>query len=143
MAAGTEIKYLPGTTQQKAEVECIKLYDQAEIERIDTYNKRLLTTLARMRIKEFSANGNSEDMPVPVVNPDHLIHNRLAKRKYVKQRLIDNTVEDLKRFTGVYGDKLEEILYPRIFGDNWREKLFARVFKDGSKELPNTSPSSS
>ncbi|KAL6352901.1 hypothetical protein LRP88_13376 [Fusarium phalaenopsidis] len=130
MAAGTQIKYLPGMTQKKAEIQCIHLYDQAEIMRIDTYNKNVLVTLARMRIVEFSENGDPEDMPAPVVNPDHLIHDRLAQRKYVKQHLIKDTVEHLERFTGV-------------FGDNWEEKLFARVFGGSSKELPCANPSSS
>ena len=130
MAVGTQIKYLPGMTQKKAEIQCIHLYEQAEIMRIDTYNKKVLVTLARMRIVDFSENGKSEDMPVPVVNPDHLIHDRLAQRKYVKQHLIQGTVEHLERFTGV-------------FGDNWKEKLFARVFEGSSKELPCSSPSSS
>jgi hypothetical protein len=143
MAVGTQIKYLPGMTQKKAEIQCIHLYEQAEIMRIDTYNKKVLVTLARMRIVDFSENGNSEDMPVPVVNPDHLIHDRLAQRKCVKQHLIRGTVEHLERFTGVFGDNWEEILFPRIFGDNWKEKLFARVFEGSSKELPCASPSSS
>lgn len=143
MAAGTQIKYLPGMTQKKAEIRCIHLYDQAEIMRIDTYNKNVLATLARISIVEFSENGNSEDMPVPVVNLDHLIHDRLAQRKYVKQHLIQDTVEHLERFTGVFGDNWEEILFPRILGDNWKEKLFARVFEGSSKELPCASPSSS
>jgi hypothetical protein len=72
-----------------------------------------------------------------------LIHDRLAQRKYVKQHLIQSTVEHLERFTGVFGDNWEEILFPRIFGDNWKEKLFARVFEGSSKELPCASPSSS
>ncbi|KAM6533168.1 hypothetical protein FALCPG4_006182 [Fusarium falciforme] len=111
--------------------------------RVDTYNKNVLVTLARMRIVDFSENGNSEDMPAPVVNPDHLIHDRLAQRKYVKQHLIKDTVEHLERFTGVFGDNWEETLFPRIFGDNWKEKLFARVFRGSSKVLPCANPSSS
>ena len=84
MAAGTRIKYLPGMTQKKAEIQIIHLFDQAEIMRVDTSNKNVLTALARMRIADFSKNGYSKDKPVPEVSPKHLINNRFAKRKSVK-----------------------------------------------------------
>ncbi|KAL2692103.1 hypothetical protein Neosp_002508 [[Neocosmospora] mangrovei] len=118
MAAGTRIKHLPGMTQKNAEIQIVHLFDQAEIMRVDTYNKNILTILARMRLVDMAKNGYSKHKDPPEVNPKHLIGNHLAERKHLKQHLIKDTVEHVERFTGVFGDNWEDTLFPRIYGDN-------------------------
>ncbi|KAI8723858.1 hypothetical protein NCS52_00242600 [Fusarium sp. LHS14.1] len=143
VAAGTRIKYLPGMTQKKAEIQIIHLFDQAEIMRVDTFNKNILAILARMRLVDMAKNGHSKHQDPLEVNPKHSIGNHLAERKYLKQHLVKDTVEHVERFTGVFGDSWEDALFPRIYRDSWRENFFDRVFKGSSKALPYASPSSS
>lgn len=74
MVSQTKVKvsYHPYTAYESAQVQSMRVFDQAEAARAEDFNKRLLISLARSRIVAFAKNGSGlEDSPSPLIAADH------------------------------------------------------------------------
>ncbi|KAL6352903.1 hypothetical protein LRP88_13378 [Fusarium phalaenopsidis] len=73
------IIYNPGMSEFKAMKRCITIYDLAEKDRVNGFNRRLVLAIARKRISRFAQSGNvGDDESLPEIDRDDSIEERFV-----------------------------------------------------------------
>ncbi|WAO85641.1 Hypothetical protein NCS54_00288900 [Fusarium falciforme] len=77
-----KVKYRSDTTYESAQIQAMRIFDQAEAARAEEFNKKLRLNLARNQIVAFAKNGNGpENSPSPLIAAEHQLGKRLFEPK--------------------------------------------------------------
>lgn len=95
------VVYKPGMSEFKAKKRCITIYDLAEKDRVNSFNRRLVLATARKRICRFAESGNvGDDESLPEIDRDDCI-----KKLFVPLRLARDAINEEWEFLGKLLDK--------------------------------------
>ncbi|KAJ4192702.1 hypothetical protein NW755_003849 [Fusarium falciforme] len=113
-----KINYHPDTTYESAQIQSMRIFDQAEAARAEGFDKRLLIALARNRIVALAKNGNDPgNSPSPLIAADHQLGKRLFEPKLSGPQLLEQTRKQLRLVRGYYGDNYMGLLqHSNLFG---------------------------
>lgn len=82
-----KVDYHPGMTYESAQIQLMRVLDQAEAARADEFNKRLLIALGRNRIVPFAKHGSGPGH-VPTIAAEHQLGDRLFKPNLAGHRCL-------------------------------------------------------
>ncbi|KAJ4210513.1 hypothetical protein NW767_000786 [Fusarium falciforme] len=106
-----KINYHSDTTYESAQIQAMRIFDQAEAVRAEEFNKKLLLNLARNQIVAFAKNGNDpENSPSPLIAAEHQLGKRLFEPKLSGPQLLKQTRKQLRLVRGYYGDNYMGLL---------------------------------
>ncbi|KAL6352904.1 hypothetical protein LRP88_13379 [Fusarium phalaenopsidis] len=120
-----KINYRSDTTYESAQIQSMRIFDQAEAARAEEFNRKLLLAPARNRIVAFAKNGNDpENSPSPLIAADRRLGTRLFTPKLSGPQMLEQTRKQLRLLRGYYGDNymglLQHSSMGQVHGSTWR-----------------------